>query len=185
MTITWTPPPGVNTLNQTVKKRVKGSGTWLTTVFSPANPLAPTANTTSTTLQDNTVYEIQIDSLCSVGGPTPSVISEAIVFNCASLPAFTGTTFTYNSINPGTLPTFVGSDTLVNYIVYLYDAAGTTLLQSGAGTTIGSAAAAFTGLLSSTVYTLKFSIIASVNSINVSSTSPCTIGTVTTAASPA
>lgn len=168
--ITWNPSASSNNINQQVKKRIKGLTPWDTAGFTPSNNLAPNVSAATTVLQPNTIYEFQVDTLCTIGGPTSSTTRESIVFNCSSVPAFTGSSFSSTTINPGVLPTFAGSNTLNYYVVYLYNSTGTTLLQTSASVNFGSPAPQFTGLIGSTTYILKFALFAIVNGSNNSST---------------
>ena len=81
--LNWTPAGGVNSLNQTAKYKLNGAVTWLTTGFTPANPMNALVNTTQITgLLNNTIYQFQVDTNCSIGGPTSSPIVQRIGFDC-------------------------------------------------------------------------------------------------------
>ena len=73
---------------QIAKYRQRGFTEWITGVnFTPPNPLLTAATTTSVgSLDNNTVYQFQIDSVCS-GDVANSNIYEAIRYNCQTLTA--------------------------------------------------------------------------------------------------
>ena len=69
--LTWTAPTGANIIEQKVYRGITSGSLSLL-----ASSLLPTANTYSdTTVLNNTTYYYRIDSICTIGGPTPSNVA--------------------------------------------------------------------------------------------------------------
>jgi hypothetical protein len=69
--LTWAAPTGANVIEQRVYRGITSGSLSLL-----ASGLLPTTNTYSdTTVLDNTTYYYRIDSICTIGGPTPSNVA--------------------------------------------------------------------------------------------------------------
>ena len=137
--LSWT--PGIGALTQQARRRIKGSSTWDTTGFSPGNPLGPLVSSVSTVIPDNTVYQFQIASNCTNGGPATTPFQEAIVFVCVSSPVLS-VTDTTATVSISGLPTDIN---LVK--ITIGSSTQTIPVFSGA------ASATFSSLTASTSYT--------------------------------
>ena len=179
--LSWTAP--ATSLNQYVKYRTKGSGSWSYSPYiTSANPQTNTATSATVgVLPNNWVYQFQIDNVCTAGGaPQSSLIIEDIVFQCIQpTVATTSTTWSFNFGTIGNIDSIVA--TLIKTSTGAV--AGYVTLPNGA-TSFG-----FTGLTPSTQYHLSYVMQATVNGVQINSTdyptqlgAPCTtIPTSTTA----
>jgi hypothetical protein len=162
-TLNWSPVGGPNSLNQTARYREKGSVTWLTTGFSPANPIGPLVSTTEVSgLLDNTIYEFQIVNNCNFGGSATSDIFEEMVYACIG-------GFSYEDNGDGTA-TFeiVGLDSLpdINLVRFeIYDSTQTFLLATSPNVATGSPTTWTTGVLAEDDYIVKIQYGAIINGI--------------------
>lgn len=148
--LTWTAPsPLTNVSSVTVKYRTYGSGTWLT---AAAGLPGSTNSYTVTGLQDNRVYEFQVTTICSSGGPTDSGIDEDVVFVCLPL-TVTGTTSSTVSFTVDT----TNANGLDQITVRLYQNDGVTQVSSKVYTApfANPITDSFTGLAGSTTYKLR------------------------------
>ena len=69
--LSWTPATGANIIEQRIYRGLTSGSLSLL-----ASGLLPTANTYSdTTALDNTTYYYRVDSICTIGGPTPSNVT--------------------------------------------------------------------------------------------------------------
>lgn len=90
--IAWTPGGGPNITSQEVNYRIYGTTSWTSAVTG----LSPSASSyTVTGLVDNTLYEFDVVSICSIGGPISSGILQAIKWFCPTITA----TSTHNTIS--------------------------------------------------------------------------------------
>lgn len=90
--ITWTVGGGTNVINQSVKRSISGANSY-TTIAT----VGPTVNTyTDTQAADNTLYQYQIVTNCSTGGPSVNLGAnpEAIYIACGSTDISSSTQFT-------------------------------------------------------------------------------------------
>ena len=118
--ITWTPGGGGNVLSQSVEYRVSGTTNW-TTAVSGLSP--STSSYTVTGLTNNTIYEMRVASVCSVGGTTYSATMTGISWFCPTITATpTHNTITYSFSSLG------GS--ISAYTVELLDSTQTTVIQT-------------------------------------------------------
>jgi len=77
-----------NATGQTVSYRYKGDTTWITTGFTPPNPLGLAVGAVvSPILTDNRVIEFKVEALCTINGPTgnDNGIQEEINFVCIAV----------------------------------------------------------------------------------------------------
>ena len=178
-TLTWTPNinPGVS--NQQAEYRQKSvGGAFLSTGFSPANPLSTSANTASITgLLDNTIYEFRISNFCIEGRTYHSNV-EAIKFTCPILSEVHGSSYivaTASGLSPDIYK--------VRFTLYASD--GTTILQGPIAVSTfssGSCDNTFSGLTSETSYIIKIELTAIVNGEEViSALNTCQISVTTNA----
>lgn len=134
--LSWTPAGGPNSLSQSVKHRLKGSGTWLTTDTTPANPQTPLASAASVSgLTNNYIYEFQIDNACTFGGPTSSAIQEEIVYACI------GNVTVMDNGNQTATISIGGLNLLPNLNFakfFIYDSSNTLLLQTSPNVPVAS-----------------------------------------------
>ena len=69
--LSWTPATGANVIEQRIYRGLTSNSLSLL-----ASGLLPAANTYSdTTVLDNTTYYYRVDSICTIGGPTPSNVT--------------------------------------------------------------------------------------------------------------
>lgn len=80
--VTWTPGGGTNVVSQTVKRSISGANSYSTL----ATLGAAVSTYTDTTAANNTLYQYQIITNCSVGGPTLNLgaFPESIYIDCGS-----------------------------------------------------------------------------------------------------
>lgn len=149
---------GVGVVDYTLKHRVYGTSTFLTTNAIPTNPI-PATNITPQIIGviDNTIYEIQITSNCGSSVANSSIVRK-IKRGCPTLAqhniSVTDTTIT--SSFPLATPAPI-SNHISNITVELYQ--GLTLVNSqiiSAPNTINTVT--FTGLNQNTTYTLKYKV---------------------------
>lgn len=119
-TITWTPGGGGNVLSQQVQYRVNGTTNWTTAVtgLSPS-----TATYTVTGLTNNTLYNLRVASVCSVGGTTYSSILNGISWFCPTItvtPAHDSITYSFSNLG--------GS--ISGYTVELLNSSLSTVIQT-------------------------------------------------------
>ena len=174
--ITWSNAAYVSNTNvtgQRIDYRQKSlNGAYITTGFTPPNDLAKTVTSASVTgLLTNTVYQFRVAALCTAGGPTfnSDGVREAIRFACVNpTPSTTDTTITV---------TLTGLPVDITRVIFNIGPGPISVLTSG-----GSASYTFTGLTSSTSYTITTEFAAIVNGAEqVSTLSTCSI-TASTAA---
>lgn len=113
--LTWTHQAGIS---QSAKWRQRGLPVWVSSQFSPASPLGPTAaTTTGSQVVLNTPLQFQIDTIYS-NGTIGSNIYEAINYSCQTLSS--AVTSGVISINQLVLP-------LIDIIQYQLIYSGTTI----------------------------------------------------------
>lgn len=152
-----------NAISQRISARIKTvGGPFLTTGFSPANPLATSVNEVSYTPVENKVYEYKIEALCTVGGPTPFGPIEGIAFSCIE-----------PSIEPGNSTANISVDatgtdlTKIRFILFLVD--DDSEVASITANRVGDAMTAnFSGLTPATAYYLKMELFAILNGVEIS-----------------
>lgn len=171
-----------NALSQTASYRRKSvGGTWIETGFIPANPLAKSANTTTTTtLLDNVIYEFQVQANCEIGGPTlnSNGIRDGIKMVCIVpnvVSTFNSSTATVNLLNTDISKVrFTLRRASNNAVVY----GPVDVTNSG-----NLAQTLATGLEAETGYYWQTELIAVLNGVEVVST-PCTAPTFVTPEDP-
>lgn len=156
-TATWT--PGASIDSQTVKYRERGASSWVTNFnIDPINPQTDIAVTNDIgPLNDNTVYQFQIESNLAGEIPAPSSIYEDIGFANPGNTHSTGVG-TINIALDGIFPTI---DTVTFTVVGI---SGDPTITTGL-----APYAVFTGLPADT-YTVEYFFTTIVNGVNVSST---------------
>jgi hypothetical protein len=169
--LTWTPAGGTNSIGQIANMRVTGQTTWVTTGFSPANPLSATATTTTATVTDNTIYDFMVQTTCTYGGPTDGGVQQGISFACI-VPVLT---HTFNSVTATTSGFPTPGVTTVIYS--LYDSTNTLVATQNASVVGGSANTTFAGLSASTTYSVRSDYSATVNGTTQTSSGVCGNGT--------
>lgn len=118
--ITWTPGGGANIISQEVNYRIYGTTSWTSAVTG----LSSTASSyTITGLADNTLYEFDVVSDCSIGGPISSGIMQGIKWYCPTISA----TATHNTVSYN-FSALSGS--ISGYTVQLMDSGLTTVIQT-------------------------------------------------------
>lgn len=167
-----------NALTQTMSYRQKTvGGAWLTTGFTPANPMAKTVNAalSTNTLLANVVYEFYLLTNCTENGPTPNDNGqiEQLGFACI-IPTVNKdqTTSTANINLAGTDITkvrFILRRTSDNAIVY----GPVTVNRAG-----NSAQTLATGLVGNTQYYWQVALFTTVSGVEVVSSSVVYIGDV-------
>jgi len=163
--LSWT--YGANNTSQIVGYRQRGNVDFITNAnITSANPQSSTTNSASVTgLNNNTVYQFQITSICTSSNSL-SNIYESVIFSQQSITD--GVNSGVISVNQAPMPT-------VNTITYtLYS--GQSPVQTVYGTGINPVAKF--AAVSSGNYTVKYSYTTLVNGINVTS-STYTSGTIT------
>ena len=121
LTLSWTSPGGPNVTGFNAFYRIRGGGSY--TAHS-GNPQSAATTSVTWTVSENTIYEAYVETICTVGGPTPATEAEAIRFTCPIV-APTGTD--HDSISYSF--THLGGS--VNaYDVILYASDGTTVLET-------------------------------------------------------
>jgi hypothetical protein len=178
-TLNWDNTPILtsgNVLNQTASYREKSlGGSYITTGFTPSNTLSKTVTSVdSPILEDNKIYQFKIESNCTVNGPTinQNGVQEGIVFSCL-IPTVTKTStssqivlnvantditkarFTLRKTSDSSI---VLADTVVNRV-------GTTITCSKSS-----------GLLASTIYYWQYDLYATINGVEVISSTNSYIG---------
>ena len=93
--VTWTAGGGANVVNQTVKRSIAGANSYSTL----ATVGAAVTSYTDTTAADNTLYQYQIVTNCSSGGPTINLGAnpETIYIDCGS--SDISASVQYNALN--------------------------------------------------------------------------------------
>jgi len=163
--LSWT--YGANNTSQIVGYRQRGNVDFITNAnITSANPQSSTTNSASITgINNNTVYQFQITSICTSSNSL-SNIYESVIFSQQSITD--GVNSGVISVNQAPMPT-------VNTITYtLYS--GQSPVQTVYGTGINPVAKF--AAVSSGNYTVKYSYTTLVNGINVTS-STYTSGTIT------
>jgi hypothetical protein len=118
--ITWTPGGGGNVTSQEVQYRIQGTTSWTTAVSGLS---ASASSYTITGLTNNTIYEIRVASICSVGGTTYSATMTGISWFCPTVSVTpTNNTITYN------FSALSGS--ISGYTVDLLNSAQNTIIQT-------------------------------------------------------
>ena len=190
--LSWVPANNANATGQIAKAiaKINGSTPNITTQFSPSNTMIKTVSSTVfSTINTNMVYRFTIETICSVGGPTPNTngVQEEIVFECVNPTALTGD-ITNNTYKARVIKGIYSIVDGVSYAIpvssiqgveyTLYNAANTVLISGpalGVLTGTGSNEAythTFTGLVASTGYTLRLVLLSIVNGVLVRSDSP-------------
>lgn len=177
-----------NVVNQIVKKRVKGISTWDTTGFTPGNPLGAATVQASTVIDDNVVYEFQVDTVCQSGTVNGNIV-EGIIFACSSNNTSTDTNSSSITVNnTSNLPLsitkvkFTLTKDSDSSIVY-----GPTTVNNTTGSVTANSGAVLTP---STAYTWHYELFAIVNGIEIGSStassylSPCEAFVFTTSTPP-
>lgn len=158
-----------NTIGYRASKRIKTvGGAWITTGFSPINDLAPNVFETQATVTANKVYELKVEAICTTGGPTinNNGVQENIKFECIT------PDLTSDSENVSVSINLAGTDITKarltlrrqsdNFIV-----GGPTIVNNVAD----AIAHTFTGLTPGISYYLTVEFYATVNAIEVISSS--------------
>lgn len=174
-----------NATGQRASYRQKSiGGSWITTGFTPTNPLAKTAQfTKSPNIATNVVWEFLVEALCTVGGPTSvdNGIQEAIRFECMT-PSLTWDT------HDATIQLNVNNTDITKAQFILYNQSDDTVAVgpvtvNRTGSIIQYQAV---GLTPNTGYYWTFVLYATVNGVEISSTivgqlpSPCVSADFTT-----
>lgn len=161
-TLNWTPAGGVNSLSQSVKHREKGTGTWLTTNTAPANPVGSAVATADvSTLDNNTIYDFQVDNICEFGGPTSSPVLEQIVYACA------GSVLVIENADQTATISISGINLLSLNVAkfFVYDSTNTTLLETSANIAVAPSTSWTTAALADGDYYIRVQYGAIVNGI--------------------
>ncbi len=165
LTLIWTLSTITNTVSQTAKKRSAEDVSWITTGFTPANPLTPSAVTTVVDVEFNEVYQFQVDNNCTIGGPTGSNIVEGVVFNCPSTSTITTDTTSSTTAGDGV---FLPQDIFqVRFTLKLTADDSTVYGPIIVPTTGGQATTGTTGLTPGTDYYWVYELYAVINGITV------------------
>ena len=174
-TLSWT--IGGSPTAQMVKYRQRGSTVWIENAnIRPVNPVSYEAVTaTVSNLNENTVYQFQVDSICS-GTANGSSIVESIIFNCQTVTStVTGGVISVNQAPLLTVDT-------IQYTLYNGSTALQTIVANGT-----NPVAVFDSVGDGS-YTVQYRYAATVNGITVYSTDSsqlneyCVTGTITVSA---
>jgi len=149
---------GVSASNYTVRWRVLGSTTWITSGLTPANPI-PTTNLTPviTVPNENTIYEVQVITNCGTSTAQSAIIKK-IARQCPTTLQYNVTTTdtTITISYPLDTPAPI-SNHVTSILVQLYQ--GPTLITSQ---TISSPNSnntiTFNGLNQNTTYTVRHTV---------------------------
>lgn len=186
--------PGSTTINgqriSAIAKPNEGTSSFMTTIFTPTNPLASSVIAAAfTTNNKNIVYRFKVENLCNDGTTLVNTngIQEGIIFGCIppSVKAGDTTTTTYTArilkgmytqVDGVNYPNAVSSISAIEYT--LYNAANTQAIANQGPfkvttiTGVGSSESfehTFTGLTPGTTYTLRYVLFATVNTFEVRS----------------
>jgi hypothetical protein len=147
--LAWTPANNDTSTGQLVQRRIAGSGSYGTLAT-----VGPTVSTYSdTTAVNNTLYDYQISNVCSVGGPTASVVVQADSIICP--------TVTTTNPQTGAADTIVVSypnitDSISYVSISLLAADNSTVIDGpDALSGQGSGTYTYTGLTYDTVYYVR------------------------------
>lgn len=167
-----------NATGQRASYRKKSVGDpWITAGFSPANDLT-TADVTAdspNSLDENCVYEFKVECLCEEGGPTinDNGIEEGIVFECLvpnTSQSETGASISLDvtglDITKGRFTLRLAADNSIVSAATIVNRIGDTITRT------------VTGLTSGTNYYWQFELYATVNALEVISSSPSYLGSV-------
>lgn len=192
MILNWIPSNNLFSTGQVAKRvaKVNGNTPILSTGFSPTNPLIPSASTTTfTSPLDNIVYRFNVGTLCVIGNPTSNIF-EMIQFGCVPISfEIRGLTQLYCQVDHKQHTTVDGVNfsnpvgDIENVEFSLYNSTGLTLLQ---GPTMGTfnggifgqsfSSIVFNGLTPSTTYVIKYTLISTINGVEVRSDNVAQIG---------
>lgn len=159
-----------NALNQRLSWRQKSvGGSFFTSGTTPANDMAKTVNAAShDTAVVNKIYEYKVEALCTTGGPTPNSngLQEGIVFECVA-PSIIGVST--NSMN---FTINIPSTDITKARVRLKLQSDNSVIDTQTITKVSDAITYnFTGLTPSTGYYLEVEFYATVNGVEVISSS--------------
>lgn len=157
----------INSTDQIAYYRQSGSGSWLSTGFSPANALPTSAITTSISLAPNIVWEFKVSNVCGESGVTDNDNGtiQQIVFEC-----ITPTPYVLTSTTLGISINVVGLN--ITKILFKLRKQGDDSLVSTQLVTasqITTTHVTFTGLTENTAYYFEAIFYATVNGVEVSS----------------
>lgn len=147
--LSWTPANNATSTGQQVQRRIAGSGSYGTLAT-----VGPTVSTYSdTTAANNTLYDYQILNVCSVGGPTASVVVQADSIICPSITTTNPQTGAANTIVVS-YPNITGS---ISYVSISLLAADNSTVIDGpdALSGQGSGTYTYTGLEYDTLYYVR------------------------------
>lgn len=176
ITLNWTLNTNGNTVNQRASKRAiattkhpSESTVFSSTGFTPPNDLATSISSASFTAIGNVIYEMKVENICSLGGPTinNNGIRQGIKFSC--LPVNFGTV-TDNTTQISVNVNAIGTD-IAQVIFVLTETNGGAIVESKtvAALQSGNTIANFIGLNAGTSYTITTSYQATVNGALVTS----------------
>lgn len=170
MNLSWTPVITANVTSQVASKRRKSvGGAFDTTGFTPPNNMSTAVNSAVTSVIDNVVYEFKIENICNTGGPTinNNGIREQIKFACI-LPQISSSSSSTINVNVPLLNTDIQK---VSYFLYKQSdnsVAGTQVVIRSADNSNYT----FSGLTGATGYYLRITLSATINGVEVNSSSP-------------
>lgn len=163
-----------NVIDQVAQYRYRlVGGAFISSGFSPTNPLAKAATTTnSPVLDNNKVVQFQIQSDCTLSGPiyNDNGLQEAIEF-AAITPSITPIAETTVTISINTTSTDI-----IKARFTLRKASDNSLVAISTISGAGTLSASFSGLVSNTNYYFQVELYAVVNSVEVISSSPSYVG---------
>lgn len=175
--LSWTP---ATTSNGQIPYRIAKVNEGTTSWVAAPSLSSVTNNYLWSGLNANTIYKFKISNQCAAGGPTEGNTYEWLEFQCFPITVsnLTDTSVTLTGLTPNPTPldggAFVTPYTEIdNYEYSIYDATNTTLISGPTLGTIlpssGGSKIDLTGLSPSTVYTVRYVMLATVNSTEIRS----------------
>lgn len=168
--------PNIISQRASYRPRTAG-GPFITVGFIPSNDMDKTVITADTpnTLSDNIVYEVKVEAICTVNGPTinDNGVQEFISFACLT-PVLTKTSTTANiTLNVSGLDITKARFTLRRASDNLIMTGPTVVARVGTTISLDK-----TGLVGSTGYYWQVELYATINSTEVISSSSTYLGTI-------
>jgi len=166
-----------NSISQRCSYKLRTSGTWLTTGFTPANDMAKTVITANSPsgLSNNVVYQFKVENICTSGGPTinDNGIQEDINFSCIS-PTLTETSTTGTLVIDTTDTDIIAARITLKLALDNSIIMAPTIINAVSNTITANA----TGLTVSTNYYWQIELYAIVNNVTVISSDPSQMGSI-------
>lgn len=166
-----------NAISQRALYRLRDTGgAWISAGFTPANDMAKSVNSADTPsgLTDNKIYEFKIQSICTLSGPSDNDngIQEHIVFACI-IPTLTKTITTATSVI-----NLTGTNISKVKFTLKRSLDNVVMGSSTVNNVANSAGLTVPGLTASTTYYWQIELYATINNVEVVSSSVPFLGAV-------